>query len=409
MVAIWRASSSNAFRDTVQGLLKQADVEVNGDRPWDIQVHDERFFGRLLAEGSMAAGEAYMDGWWDCEQLDEFFSKLLRCKLEDAFKHWTILQIIQAKFLNFQSVYRAFTVGKRHYDLGNDLYTAMLDSNLVYSCGYWKDSDTLEAAQLAKLDLIARKLDLQPGMRVMDIGCGWGSTAKYLAETYGVSVIGITVSQEQATYARQLCGGLPVEIRLQDYREMGQEMGNGTEEKCDRILSVGMFEHVGYKNYRTFFKCVQRCLKDDGRFLLHTIGTNILTVRTDPWIERYIFPNSMVPCEQYVASAFNGLMVLEDWHNFGPDYDKTLMAWHHNFDQAWPSLKQSYGDPLAGSRPQSQRSANQSTEGERRDRFYRMWTYYLLSCAGSFRARKNHVWQLVLTPRGIAGGYDTVR
>ena len=377
MVALWR-SSSTAFRNTVQQLLKQADVEINGDRPWDIQVHDERFFGRLLADGSLAAGESYMDGWWDCEQLDEFFAKILRCKLEDAFKHWTVLQIIQAKFLNFQSVYRAFTVGKHHYDLGNDLYTAMLDDHLIYSCGYWRRAETLEAAQLAKIDLIARKLDLQPGMTVMDIGCGWGSTARYLAEQYGVKMIGITVSEEQAEYARTLCQGLPVEIRLQDYRQIDQV--------CDRILSVGMFEHVGYKNYRTFFRCVKRCLKDNGRFLLHTIGTNILTVRTDPWIERYIFPNSMVPCEQYVASAFNGLMVLEDWHNFGPDYDTTLMHWYQNFKRNWPQLKETYGD-----------------------RFYRMWTYYLLSCAGSFRARKNHVWQLLLTPRGIPGGYETIR
>ncbi|NET09924.1 MAG: cyclopropane fatty acyl phospholipid synthase [Merismopedia sp. SIO2A8] len=387
MVAIWRSSSSNAFRDTIQHLLQQADIEINGDRPWDIQVHHERLFDRLLADGSLAAGEAYMDGWWDCAQLDEFFAKLLRCKLEDSFKHWTIVQIIQAKFLNFQSVYRAFRVGQHHYDLGNDLYEAMLDRNLVYSCGYWRQATTLESAQQEKLDLIARKLDLQPGMRVMDIGCGWGSTARYLAEQYGVCMVGITISEEQSHYARRLCEGLPVEIRLQDYREMGQ---SSTDKIChetyDRILSVGMFEHVGYKNYRTFFECVKHCLNDDGRFLLHTIGTNILTVRTDPWIERYIFPNSMVPCEQYVASAFNGLLVLEDWHNFGPDYDKTLMAWFQNFDQNWPKLKDKYGD-----------------------RFYRMWSYYLLSCAGSFRARKNHVWQLLLTPRGILGGYETVR
>jgi cyclopropane-fatty-acyl-phospholipid synthase len=374
MVAIWGSASSNAFRETVQQILKQADIEVNGDRPWDIHVHDERFFGRLLAEGSLAAGEAYMDGWWDCAQLDEFFAKLLRCKLENAFKHWTILQIIQAKLLNFQSVYRAFTVGQHHYDLGNDLYHAMLDKNLIYSCGYWKQADTLEVAQLAKLDLIARKLDLQPGMQVMDIGCGWGTTARYLAQQYDVRVIGITVSEEQAQYGRQVCDGLPVEIRVQDYRDIDQ--------RCDRILSVGMFEHVGYKNYRTFFECVKRCLADDGRFLLHTIGTNIRTVRTDPWIERYIFPNSMVPCEQYVATAFNGLLVLEDWHNFGPDYDTTLMHWFRNFDRHWHRLQEKYGD-----------------------RFYRMWTYYLLSCAGSFRARKNHVWQLLLTPRGLAGGY----
>lgn len=254
----------------------------------------------------------------------------------------------------------------------------MLDKRMIYSCGYWESASTLDDAQKAKLDLVCRKLDLRPGMRILDIGCGWGGTAQYAAERYKVDVVGITVSQKQATFGKELCHGLPIDIRLQDYRDV--------EGSFDRILSIGMFEHVGCKNYRTFMRKVRGLLKDNGLFLLQTIGGNKSVTKTDPWIGRYIFPNSMLPSARQICSAIEGIFVLEDWHSFGGDYDRTLMQWFRNFDEGWDRLRKCYDD-----------------------RFYRMWKYYLLSCAGSFRARSNQLWQLVLSPKGVFGGYRTPR
>jgi len=369
----------NNFRYKVERLLSFADVKIDGDRPWDLQVHNEDLYARILAEGSLGLGESYMDGWWDCNRLDEFFNRILRAKLDERVKPWSVLfGILKAKLFNFQKPSRAFQIGQHHYDIGNNLYRHMLGERLIYSCGYWKNASTLDQAQEAKLDLVYRKLDLQPGMHVLDIGCGWGGTSKFAAERYQVEVVGITVSEEQARFGKELCQGLPVEIRLQDYR--------GLEGAFDRILCLGMFEHVGYKNYGTFMRAVNSYLKDGGLFLLHTIGGNRSVTRNDPWIERYIFPNSMLPSARQICAAAEGLFILEDWHSFGADYDKTLMHWFRNFHDNWDALKEEYDE-----------------------RFYRMWKYYLLSCAGSFRARINQLWQIVLSPGGIPGGYRAPR
>lgn len=370
-------SSARAF---VESLLKTADVTIDGDRPQDITVHDERLFNRVIRYGTMGLGEAYMDGWWDAKDIDVFIHKVLSAHLEEEirFNVASVFAIAKAFLFNLQSSARAFIVGEVHYDLGNDLYEAMLDKRMVYTCGYWKDATTLDEAQEAKLDLVCRKIGLKKGDRILDIGCGWGSFAKFAAEKYGASVVGITVSVEQAALARERCKGLPVEIRVCDYREVHEEF--------DHIVSLGMFEHVGVKNYRTYFEVARRCLKPDGLFLLHTIGDNISRVTSDPWITKYIFPGGVIPSVRQIGEASEGLFVMEDWHNFGPDYDTTLMAWFKNFDAAWPSLRAKYGD-----------------------RFYRMWKYYLLSCAGAFRARKVHLWQIVLSKEGIPGGYHSVR
>jgi cyclopropane-fatty-acyl-phospholipid synthase len=252
----------------------------------------------------------------------------------------------------------------------------MLGEWLIYSCGYWENASTLDEAQEAKLDLVCRKLGLRQGMRVLDIGCG--GAAKFAAERYKVEVVGITVSKEQSRFGKELCQGLPVEICLQDFRSL--------KGPFDRIFSLGMFEHVGYKNYVTFFRVVNSCLKENGLFLLHTIGNKRSVTRIDPWINRYVFPNSMLPSAKQITSAAEGLFVLEDWHSFGQYYDKTLMAWYNNFTKNWTKLKDAYDE-----------------------RFYRMWTYYLLSCAGSFRARENQLWQIVLSANGVPGVYQSVR
>lgn len=354
-------------------LLAQADVEIDGSRPWDIHVHEPALFARLLRQGSLGLGESYVDGWWDCERLDELFCRVLQADLVTKVSTWReIPALLQSLLVNLQKPSRAFIVGVRHYDIGNDLYQRMLDRRMIYSCAWWKDAETLDEAQEAKLEMTCRKLGLEPGMRLLDIGCGWGGMAAFAAERYGVEVVGITVSRQQLHTARERCRGLPVEIRLEDYRAL--------EGRFDRIVSIGMFEHVGWRNYRTFFRVVRRCLADDGLFLLHTIGGNRSIRRGDPWVVRYIFPNSMLPSARQISEAAEGLFLLEDWHSFGPHYDRTLMAWFANFEEAWKDLEPRYGE-----------------------RFRRMWIYYLMAFAGAFRARKNQVWQVLLsTGRGEA-------
>lgn len=363
----------------VSALLHEAGIQAGGSQPWDIQIHDPRFHARVLAQGSLGLGESYMDGWWDAACLDALLARLMRARL-DARIHGRgeLWDALKARLINLQAGQRSFEVGRRHYDLGNDLYRAMLGQRLVYSCGYWAHTDNLDQAQHDKLDLICRKLDLKPGMRVLDIGCGWGEALKFAAGQYGVSGVGVTISQEQADFARQLCRGLPVEIRLQDYRHL--------DEPFDAVLSVGMFEHVGVKNYRHYFEVVRRCLPPTGRFLLHSIGTNLSRDHTDPWIARYIFPNSMLPSAAQVSSAMEGLFVLEDWHNFGVDYERTLLAWRDNIEAAWDRLDAHYDE-----------------------RFRRMWRFYLAGSMASFRIRQSQLWQLLLSPEGIPGGCRAAR
>ena len=360
----------------IESELELADIQINGIRPWDMQIKDDRLFERVVRKGSLGLGEAYMDGWWEAEALDWFFTRVLEARLEQQFslKPAYIFEYVKSVITNPQNKEKAFEIGDRHYDIGNDLYKIMLDERMVYTCGYWQGAETLDEAQKAKLDLVCKKINLQPGQRVLDIGCGWGSFAQYAAEEYGAEVVGVTVSREQVELGRERCKGLPVEIRLQDYREVN--------EPFDHIVSLGMIEHVGSKNYRTYMQTAHRCLKDDGIFLLHTIGSNRSVRTTDPWIEKYIFPNSQLPSIRQLALAAEGLFIMEDWQNFGAYYDKTLMAWYQNFDAGWDGLKANYSE-----------------------RFYRMWTYYLLSCAGSFRARKNQLWQIVFSKQGISGGF----
>jgi cyclopropane-fatty-acyl-phospholipid synthase len=372
--------SVQKYKNLVRQVLEIAGIELNGKNPWDIQVFDERFYKRAITEVELGVGESYMDGWWKAEKIDEFIFRLIRIDIQQKLRRNMKIALQLAGFwlLNMQSRKRAFEVGEKHYDLGNDLFQNMLDKRMNYSCAYWKDAETLDEAQENKLDLICRKLYLEPGMKILDIGCGWGAFGKYAAEKYGVEVVGVTVSKEQIELGKKLCKGFPVEFRFTDYRTL--------DEKFDRIVSVGMIEHVGYKNYREYFKVAKRCLKDDGIFLLHTIGEIRSLKSTDAWTHKYIFPNGMLPSIAQLSKAVEGLFVIEDLHNFGPDYDKTLMAWYENFRNSWEKIKANYGE-----------------------RFYRMWEYFLISSAASFRARHNQLWQIVLSKNGILNGYQSSR
>ena len=354
----------------VRRRLHDMGITVNGSHAGDIQVHDRRFYWRALTGGSLGLGESFMDNWWDCDALDVLIEKLLRGGIRNrVHSRRVFLQPLTTRLFNRQNPHRATQIARVHYDIGNDLFEAMLDKRMMYSCGYWQSAKTLDEAQENKLDLICRKLQLAPGMRILDIGCGWGGFLEFAAQRYGIEGVGLTISKNQLDQAQQRTKDLPLEFRLQDYRQAHGQF--------DAVLSIGFFEHVGHKNYRHYFEVCRRCLKPDGLSLLHTIGGNNSTTRIDPWFDKYIFPNAVLPSVAQIGRASEGLFVMEDLHNIGSHYDPTVMAWWHRFNQAWPQLQSRYGE-----------------------RFYRMWKFYLHCCAGEFRARDLQVWQILLSRQG---------
>ncbi len=365
---------------TFRTLLEPAEIEVNGSRPWDIKIHHSDTYSRVLTGGSLAAGESYMDGWWEVEALDEFFARIIRCRMQLSLrKRRPIVQRLLSTLVNQQNRRLSRRVANIHYDIGNDFYEAMLDPQwMQYTCGYWKEAETLEAAQEAKLDLICRKLRLRSGESVLELGGGWGGFARYAAAKYGVSVTVYNISEQQVTWARKHAADLPVTFHLKDYRD-----ASGL---YDKVVSIGLCEHVGLANLGKFLALKARCLKDDGLALLHTIGTPLTKTWSDPWITRYIFPGGMLPSLPQLTRAAEGNLLIQDLHNFGVDYDPTLTAWYENFERAWPRFASRYGE-----------------------RFRRMWRYYLLSCAGAFRARELQLWQLVFSKSGLPGGYTAPR
>ena len=356
--------------ETMRELLQRAGITIGGDAPWDIQIHDERLYVRALRDGTLGAGESYVEGWWDCQAIDQMFERVTRAQLDVVLSEsWVLLaNAVKARIINLQAT-RAFEVGERHYDIGNDLYQAMLGQRMVYTCAYWKGADNLDAAQAAKLDLVCRKIGARPGMRILDLGCGWGGFAAFAAENYGASVVGYTVSREQWAWAKERHAKLAVDIRLDDYRK-----ATGS---YNAVVSIGLMEHVGTKNYRAYMELATRCLAPGGIIFIHTIGGQEPRAQIDPWYHKYIFPNAVIPTLGQLAAAMDGILVVEDVHNIGPDYDRTLMAWWANFEQAWPSLRAQYGD-----------------------HFYRMWKFYLMTSAAQFRARALNLFQIAATATG---------
>ena len=360
-------------KEKIASILKKADIELNGSRPFDVKILDERVYSRVLGGGTLAIGESFMDGWWHVEDLSELVYRLYKAKIYQdlvAFDAWPL--IIKGWLTNLQSRARAFAVGLQHYDLGNDLYQAMLDKRMVYTSAIWRGAHTLEEAQEQKLEAICRKLGLKPGDRVLDIGCGWGSFMKYAAEKYQVSCVGLSVSTEQTKLGKELCAGLPIEFVVSDYRDYRPT------EKFDHVVSIEMIEAVGPKNFRTFFQMVYDWLKPSGQFALQAIGS--LDVKPVPslWLDKYIFPNGISPSLPQLEEASHDLFRFEHLENIGPDYDKTLMEWWRRFHSSFQKLREN--------------------NPKYNERFYRMWKFYLQSCAGLFRAKEATDWQIVFSP-----------
>jgi cyclopropane-fatty-acyl-phospholipid synthase len=367
----------------IHTIAQNAQIEINGPNPWDIQVHNNQFYDRVMRDGSLGFGEAYMAGWWSSQDVEETVYRLIRSKAREQLSRDPVLV---ARFMGWKienwagrtTKQKSFEIAEEHYNLGNELFEAMLDNRMTYSCGYWKEANTIDEAQEAKLDLICRKLKLEPGMRVLDIGCGWGGFLQYASEKYGVEGVGVTVAEEQTEMARQYIDEDKVSVRTMDYRDIP------ATEQFDAVVSIGMFEHVGSKQYREYMQKVAEVLKEGGLSMVHTIGANSPGKMGDPWITKYIFPNSNLPAIEEIDRSARDLFVMEDWHNFGPYYNTTLRAWFDNFDAAWSELKEQYSE-----------------------RFYRMWTYYLRSTAAAFRARDIQLWQIVFS-KGRGDAYRRV-
>lgn len=390
------------YRELAQKILDRCDIKIGGDRPFDLVVHNPLFYRRVINKGSMGLGEAFMDGWWDTRDfyaLDDFFKRILEGQLEYYFPNNAkdMANVIKAKMFNPQTKSKSKKVGMQHYDLGNDFFRNMLGPRMQYSCAYWERHvgdvednkmapiHSLEEAQELKLHMLGEKLKLKPGMEVLDVGCGWGALAGYLSETYDVRVTGITISEEQRKSAAARNSKNPrVTILNQDYRD------THFARKFDRIVSVGMFEHVGPKNYSTFFKHMRRLLNDTDReavFVLHTIGSKTTMDSADQWYLKYIFPGGCLPSVSNIGKTIEKHFVMEDLHSFGYYYALTLLAWRENFLAHWNGSKES--------------------AAENADTFFRMFYYYLSSSAGAFAARDLQLWQVVLSPNG-APGYANV-
>jgi cyclopropane-fatty-acyl-phospholipid synthase len=346
----------------------------------DIIVNDERFYDKVFKDDSLGLGESYMLGWWDAGDisLDEIFYRISKADLKsklNELSYYTKIKMISLVIYNYwfpvNRIEDSKIIALQHYDLGNDIYESMLDP-MVYSCAYFKNSsDSLSQAQVNKMELIAQKIDIKSGMKILDIGCGWGELAKYLSLS-GAFVDAITISEQQYKYAVEYFGNDHAKFYLTDYRTFNPEY------QYDAIVSVGMFEHVNSNNYKEFMKIVHKLLKPKGIFLLHTIGSNITTTICDRWINKYIFPNSALPSLAQIANSSEKIFAIEDVQNLGPHYDKTLMHWYYNFSMNFNDVNMKRDVPLT-------------------QEFYRMWTFYLLSCAGTFRARGLQLYQIVMT------------
>jgi cyclopropane-fatty-acyl-phospholipid synthase len=364
----------------VTNLFSRAGITIGGNKHWDIRVNNDRFYPSTL-RGSLGFGESYMKGDWEVESIDALFRRIIRMDIpRSSLVTLNRLYLdIKSRLTNLQTRIGSLAIAETHYDLDHRLYELFLGPYNQYTCCFFNQAQSLEEAEVEKLELICNKLDLHEGDRVLDIGCGWGGFAKYAAETRGCRVTGVSISKEQIAYARQYTQGLPVEIIDCDYRDLPGRLSSGY---FDKAVIIGMIEHVGHKNYRKLVNIVHQLLKDDGMFLLHTIGNCEQTTVVDPWIEKYIFRNSMAPAMSQLGNAFEGLFAVQAWENYGHYYAPTLAAWQERFEANWPQIA--------------------AIETERRfdEKFRRMFNYYLLSCKAGFETEQLNLWHIVMTKQG---------
>jgi len=396
-------------KDTVRELAALAGITVNGPNPWDLKVNDERFYGRVLRQGSLGFGESYMDGWWDCEQIEELFYLIFTSGVRDKIKPNADLYLafLKSKLFNMQSKVRSRRVAEDHYDLPTEIYMSFLDPYNQYTSACFEGPEDLNTAQEQTLELICKKLQLKSSDNVLDIGCGWGGFAKFAAEHCGCRVVGVSISSVQIGYAKNYCQGLPVDIIYSDYRDLAPEFTGA----FDKVLIRGMIEHVGRKNYRRLMRTVHRCLNDghSSLFLLDTLGGNTSVSMADPWVDEYVFPGGMAPSIEQLGRASQGLFIVEDWHNFGFSYYKTLIGWDGNFEENWDKtreqLKPYYDNTLKAWCARNLKGSWSEIKDRYDERFRRKFKYYFLSFAGSIKARRLQQWQIVLSKRGVPGGY----
>ncbi len=374
-----KSSSPQKF---VTDLLLSADIRIDGSRHGDIQVHNEKFYRRVAAGGSLALGEAYMDGWWDCDDLGEFTRKIVKGRLKVPLDLHAAKIYLMSVIGNLQTPQGSKRVADVHYELPSKMYALFLGPSNQYTSFYYAHTDNDVQAEEARLELICRKLKLNKNDRVLDIGCGWGGFAKYAAQKYGCHVTGVSIAREQIKFARQYAKGLSVQFKIQDYRQL--------KGSYDKIFSGGMLEHVGYKNYPTYMKKIAELLTDDGIAVIDCIGGNVPGKGPNPWVGKYIFPNSMVPSPSQISSAFEKHLVLEDWHNFRHDYSRTARYWKNEFIKNWGKIQ----------------ALDQTLFNER---FYRMWLYYLSLFEGAFEASHIQQWQLVFVKPSNNASYTSER
>lgn len=350
-----------------------------------VKVLDESAWFDIITKGNLGIAEGYMHGKIEVDPLPFFRTIMNGTSVGTRRKEGSdylglVMQVLSlptmlmGRFVNMQSRELSTRVTKQHYDAGNDLYEVMLGPTMAYTCGYWKGAKNLEEAQKNKFDLILRKLQLKPGMKVADLGCGWGTAAAYMHEHGKADVTAVSLSEQQVKWAKDHLEKPGLKYIWSDYRDICDDPKQaGT---FDRIYSIGMLEHVGYKNYEPFFSCVKRLLKPDGLAVVHTIGEPDFVPASDPFLDKYIFPGAVIPALSALTPAFENHFILEDFHNFGYDYALTLAAWSDNAKAFFKKNPTAYTPE-----------------------FQRMWDYYLRMCEALFELRINQLWHFVLSPR----------
>jgi len=342
----------------LDSILSRAGVSINGNQPWDITVIDNRFYGHVLANGSLGLGESYMRQYWSTQDLEELFYRLVSSGMEEVGNRipGRIISRIFSRGLNRQTTHKSKKNAEHHYNLGNSLFFNFLGKYKNYSCGYYKEAETLDEAQLAKLHRLCELLELKKGDRLLDVGGGWGEFAKFAADNYGCHVTSINIAEEQIKHARQYCRDANVDIVKCDYRNMTGSF--------NKIAVIAMFTHVGHKNYRQFMETMSRILEPGGKMIMETVGGHRSKTRCEPWTDKYIFPGGLIPSLDQIDQSIKGLFLRDSLEEFGDDYVLTLREWHSNFKRAWPKLSEEYSNSMR-----------------------LMFEYFFLSVAGDFRAK----------------------